>query len=100
MFCLNFLAKKNIIVPHCKLHNDGSIDVSQDGTLLATYVPSMQGFPDNGQICVFSLRKESLGQCIYARSYGLLALVLLFVSFSCLILRKVPWQVCYQNEQI
>jgi len=62
--------KKNIIVPHCKLHNDGSIDVSQDGTLLATYVPSMQGFPDNGQICVFSLRKESLGQCIYARSYG------------------------------
>ena len=77
-FAYIFVAKKNIVVPHCKLHNDGSIDVSQDGTLLATYVPSTQGFPDNGQICVFSLRKESFGQCIYARSYGML--VLLYLS--------------------
>ena len=75
----SFTAKKNVIVSHCKLHNDGSIDVSQDGTLLATYVPSTHGFPDNGHICVFSLRKENLGQCIYSRSYGIF-FVLLFLS--------------------
>ena len=77
IFTQYFTAKNNVIVPHCKLHNDGSIDVSQDGTLLATYVPSTQGFPDNGHICVFSLRKENLGQCIYSRSYGM-SFVLLF----------------------
>ena len=79
----SFTAKMNVIVPHCKLHNDGSIDVSQDGTALAAYVPSTQGFPENGNVCVFSLRKETLGQCIYSRAYGM------FLIFHSSIFKKL-----------
>ena len=58
------------MVPSCKLHNDGSIDVSQDESLLAAFVPSHQGFPENGNVCVYSMKRESFGQCIFRKSYG------------------------------
>ncbi|CAC5403128.1 AMBRA1 [Mytilus coruscus] len=62
--------KVNIIVPHCKLHNDASCDISQDGTLLATFAPSHRGFPDDNIMAVYSLLPETVGQCLYTKSFG------------------------------
>lgn len=33
-------AEKNVVVRECKIHNDASIDISADGKLLATLLPS------------------------------------------------------------
>ncbi|KAL5010312.1 hypothetical protein ScPMuIL_012617 [Solemya velum] len=60
----------DVIIKHCKLHNDASCDISQDATLLATFVPSHRGFPDDNILGVFSLDKDSLGQCLYTKSFG------------------------------
>lgn len=35
-----FTDEKNIVVSECKIHNDGSVDISRDGTLLVTLLPS------------------------------------------------------------
>lgn len=63
-------ASINIVVKHCKLHNDASCDLSKDGQFLATFVPSHRGFPDDNILGVFSLRKESLAHCLYTKSFG------------------------------
>ncbi|XP_041354781.1 activating molecule in BECN1-regulated autophagy protein 1-like [Gigantopelta aegis] len=63
-------AKQNIVVSHCKLHNDASCDISQDGSFLATFVPSHRGFPDDNILAVFSLHSESFGQCLFTKSFG------------------------------
>ena len=60
----------NIVVSHCKMHNDTSCDISKDGTLLTTFVPSHQGFPDDTILGVFSLCPETLGQCMFTKSFG------------------------------
>ena len=60
----------NIIVPHCKLHNDSSCDISSDGRYLATFVPIHRGFPDDTVLAVYSLLPESKGQCLYTKSFG------------------------------
>lgn len=65
-----FKEDRNVIVPFCKIHNDSSIDVSQDGTLLGVFVPSEYGFPVDAELKVLSLRKSNFGQCIYSRKYG------------------------------
>ena len=65
-----FSEDRNVIVPFCKIHNDSSIDVSQDGTLLGVFVPSEYGFPVDAELKVLSLRKSNFGQCIYSRKYG------------------------------
>lgn len=31
---------KNIIVGECKIHNDASVDIAKDGTILVTLLPS------------------------------------------------------------
>lgn len=67
--CL-FVANSNIVVPHCKIHNDASCDISQDGTFLATFVPSHRGFPDDTILAVFSLRPGSRGDCLFTKSFG------------------------------
>ena len=59
-----------MIAPSCKIHNDASCDISSDGKLLATFVPSAQGFPDDGVLAVFSLEKASLGQCVFTKKFG------------------------------
>ena len=59
-----------MIVPSCKIHNDASCDISSDGRLLATFVPSSQGFPDDGVVSVYSLENASLGQCIFSKKFG------------------------------
>lgn len=63
-------ANQNIVVPHCKLHNDASCDISQNGALLATFVPSHHGFPDDNILAVYSLVPSSRGQCLYTKSFG------------------------------
>lgn len=60
----------HVIVPSCKIHNDASCDISSDGKLLATLVPSAQGFPDDGVVAVFSLEKATLGQCVFSKKFG------------------------------
>ena len=59
-----------MIVPSCKIHNDASCDISNDGKLLATFVPSAQGFPDDGVVAVYSLEKEYFGQCVFSKKFG------------------------------
>lgn len=36
----SFSADKNVVVSDCKIHNDASVDISQDGNLLVTLLPS------------------------------------------------------------
>lgn len=60
----------HVIAPSCKIHNDASCDISSDGNLLATFVPSAQGFPDDGVVAVYSLEKATLGQCLFAKKFG------------------------------
>lgn len=59
-----------MIASSCKVHNDASCDISSDGKLLATFVPSAQGFPDDGVVAVYSLEKATLGQCLFAKEFG------------------------------
>ncbi|KAI8499564.1 mitophagy [Branchiostoma belcheri] len=63
-------ASANVIVPHCKIHNDASIDISKDGCNLATFIPSHRGFPDDAVLSIISLQKDSLGDILYAKSFG------------------------------
>ena len=58
------------MVQHCKLHNDASCNVSQDGSLLATFVPSHRGFPDDNILAVYSLEPKTRGQCLFTKSFG------------------------------
>ncbi|KAK3088223.1 hypothetical protein FSP39_016323 [Pinctada imbricata] len=63
-------AKVNVIVQHCKLHNEASCDISQDGTMLTTFVPSHRGFPDDNILAVYSLLPKTRGQCLFTKSFG------------------------------
>ncbi|XP_008209664.1 serine-rich adhesin for platelets isoform X3 [Nasonia vitripennis] len=58
-------SKKNVIVRDCKIHNDASIDISSDGTLLATLMPT-GNYSSTTTIGVYSLQWESLGQKVYS----------------------------------
>ncbi|XP_039249963.2 uncharacterized protein LOC120327688 isoform X1 [Styela clava] len=61
----------NVLVPHCKIYNDASVDISQDGRLLATFVPTFVGYPDNMMnVGVFSLEPSTFGQLLFKKSYG------------------------------
>ncbi|KAL9955565.1 hypothetical protein ACROYT_G036903 [Oculina patagonica] len=63
-------SESHVIAPSCKIHNDASCDISSDGKLLATFVPSAQGFPDDGTVAVYSLEKSALGQCVFSKKFG------------------------------
>ncbi|XP_022083622.1 LOW QUALITY PROTEIN: activating molecule in BECN1-regulated autophagy protein 1-like [Acanthaster planci] len=63
-------ADHNVIVPHCKLHNDASCDISQDGRYLAAFVPSPLGFPEDGVLAIYSLMPHNFGDVLYTRSFG------------------------------
>ncbi|XP_078586695.1 activating molecule in BECN1-regulated autophagy protein 1-like isoform X1 [Branchiostoma floridae x Branchiostoma japonicum] len=63
-------ASANVIVPHCKIHNDASIDISKDGCYLATFIPSHRGFPDDAVLSIISLQKDTLGDILYAKSFA------------------------------
>jgi activator-of-BECN1-regulated-autophagy protein 1 len=38
--CLFVLAEKNVVVAECKIQNDASVDISNDGRLLVTLLPT------------------------------------------------------------
>ncbi len=52
----------NVVVREAKIHNDASVDLSVDGTILVTLVPS--NLPMTTVVGVFGLapRPEQLGQ--------------------------------------
>ncbi|KAG7209033.1 hypothetical protein KM043_015197 [Ampulex compressa] len=58
--------EKNVVVRECKIHNDASIDISSDGKLLATVLPSSRINIIDRTIGVYSLQWETLGERIYS----------------------------------
>ncbi|CAL4061272.1 unnamed protein product, partial [Meganyctiphanes norvegica] len=56
-------SKANIVVGKCRIHNDASVDISADGTMLAALVPESQSMTMVG---VYSLEKRTLGQLLYS----------------------------------
>ena len=69
-----FAPKVNMVLRSCKLHNDATADISQDGRYLATFVSTSRGLPDDTMLGVFSLQSHNLGQCLYTKSFGSSAL--------------------------
>ncbi|KTF83190.1 hypothetical protein cypCar_00007143 [Cyprinus carpio] len=64
-------ATVNVLVPHCKIYNDASCDISADGQLLAVFIPSSQrGFADEGILAVYSLAPHNLGEVLYTKRFG------------------------------
>lgn len=55
----------NVVVKEAKIHNDASVDISKDGTILVTLVPS--NLPMTTVVGVYSLSKHNRGTC-YATS--------------------------------
>ncbi|XP_069938625.1 uncharacterized protein [Cherax quadricarinatus] len=53
----------NVVVGKCKIHNDASVDISSDGTMLAALVPESQAMTMVG---VYSLEGHSFGQLLYS----------------------------------
>ena len=66
----HYLGEENVIVPHCKLHNDAYCDISKDGRFLAVFVPSHNGFPDDSVLAIYSLAQDTFKQCLYTKSFG------------------------------
>ncbi|XP_018336537.1 uncharacterized protein LOC108745023 [Agrilus planipennis] len=62
-------AFKNVVVSECKIHNDASVDISNDGNILVTLLPSGGYLNYSNRLGVYSLRWESLGQCLYITSF-------------------------------
>jgi hypothetical protein len=60
---------KNIIVSECKIHNDASVDISKDGTILVTLLPSGGYLNVTNKLGVYSLKWDTLGQCLYLTSF-------------------------------
>ncbi|XP_050307428.1 uncharacterized protein LOC126744130 [Anthonomus grandis grandis] len=60
---------KNVVVGECKIHNDASVDIATDGTILVTLLPSGGYLNVTNRLGVYSLRWETLGQCLYTTSF-------------------------------
>ncbi|XP_063903368.1 uncharacterized protein LOC135122847 [Zophobas morio] len=60
---------KNIIVSECKIHNDASVDIAKDGTILVTLLPSGGYLNVTNKLGVYSLKWDTLGQCLYTTSF-------------------------------
>lgn len=60
---------KNVVVSECKIHNDASVDIANDGTILVTLLPSGGYLNVTNRLGVYSLRWETLGQCLYTTSF-------------------------------
>ncbi len=54
-------ASANLVVKEAKIHNDASVDFSQDGTVLVTLVPSV--LPMTTVVGVYGLSPATRGQC-------------------------------------
>ncbi|CAG9814525.1 unnamed protein product [Phaedon cochleariae] len=60
---------RNVVVSECKIHNDASVDIAKDGTILVTLLPSGGYLNVTNRLGVYSLRWETLGQCLYTTSF-------------------------------
>jgi hypothetical protein len=60
-------SEHNIVVREAKIHNDASVDVSEDGRLLVTLVPS--NLPMTTLVGLYSLDKETRGQVLATYRY-------------------------------
>uniref|UniRef100_A0A8D8UE64 Activating molecule in BECN1-regulated autophagy protein 1 n=1 Tax=Cacopsylla melanoneura TaxID=428564 RepID=A0A8D8UE64_9HEMI len=63
-------AQKNVVVKECKIHNDASVDISKDGQILVTLLPSGR-LSVTTMLGVYSLHWSTLGQCLYTTSFEL-----------------------------
>lgn len=59
-------SRARIVVSTCKIHNDGSVDVSPCGRLLVALVPDSVGVT----LSVFSLEEATMGQMLYNWGFG------------------------------
>ena len=55
-------SEHNIVVREAKIHNDASVDISEDGRLLVTLVPS--NLPMTTLVGLYSLEKGTRGQVL------------------------------------
>lgn len=64
-------SQSNIVTQKCRIHNDASIDISNDGTLVACLVPrdDVACLP-SFDLKVFSLRTIDFGACYYQLPHG------------------------------
>lgn len=70
-------------MPNCKIYNDASCDISADGQLLAVFIPgSQRGFPDEGILAIYSLAPHNLGEMLYTKRFGTVALSCAHAGFS------------------
>lgn len=59
-------SQSNIVTSKCRIHNDSSIDISLDGTLLACLVPREEStFVTSFDFRVFSLKTKDFGLCYF-----------------------------------
>lgn len=68
-----FTATESIVVNECKIHNDASVDIAVDSSILAALVPSHRTslqIRDGTMLGIYSLREETLGQCLHIWSFG------------------------------
>ncbi|TRY87222.1 hypothetical protein DNTS_031740 [Danionella cerebrum] len=80
-------ATVNVLVPHCKIYNDASCDISADGQLLAVFIPSSQrGFADEGILAVYSLAPHNLGEMLYTKRFGANAISVSLSPMGCYVM--------------
>ena len=58
--------ESNVVVPEAKIHNDASVDISEDGSILVTLVPS--SVPTATVVGVYGLTKANKGRCFASYS--------------------------------
>ncbi|XP_072383698.1 uncharacterized protein [Diabrotica undecimpunctata] len=60
---------RNVVVSECKIHNDASVDIAKDGSILVTLLPSGGYLNVTNRLGVYSLKWNTLGQCLYTTSF-------------------------------
>ena len=54
----------NLVVKEARIHNDASVDISEDGTILVTLIPSNLAIP-HSMVGIFGLKPRSeFGRCL------------------------------------
>nr|XP_022918666.1 uncharacterized protein LOC111427675 [Onthophagus taurus]XP_022918667.1 uncharacterized protein LOC111427675 [Onthophagus taurus] len=56
---------RNMVVNECKIHNDASVDIASDGSILVTLLPTGGYLNATTRLGVYSLEWETLGQRLY-----------------------------------
>ena len=56
----------NVVACNCRLYNNLSADISEDGCLLSALVVKSEGRIDFCNVCVFSLENHNLGDCLFS----------------------------------